>query len=204
MTQFSNIEIVNFEDFENEDNHSIDFEHELGLHYLSNFINSEKFECEDSENFRKEINLNDSSCNTSIFSENQNLKKNNLNLDSSSISLFADQTNCSENMKNLSVTNDSFCIDEKIQNNSFTFIKKTTKFKINAENNFNQIEKEINKKNRSFMSDKNFPCEYEGCIKSYKSKENLNLHVRNIHLNEKPYSCEFCDSLFSHRNGKIY
>jgi hypothetical protein len=44
-----------------------------------------------------------------------------------------------------------------------------------------------------------FKC--ETCSKSYKSKENLNLHVKNKHLGLKPYNCDFCDSRFSHRNG---
>ncbi len=52
-------------------------------------------------------------------------------------------------------------------------------------------------------STKMFKCEYERCVKSYKSKENLTLHIKNIHLNQKPYSCKYCPSLFSHRNGKL-
>jgi hypothetical protein len=47
-----------------------------------------------------------------------------------------------------------------------------------------------------------FKCEYEDCDKAYKSKENLNLHIKNKHLNMKPYQCSFCQLLFSHRNGK--
>ena len=46
-----------------------------------------------------------------------------------------------------------------------------------------------------------FKCSYEDCVKSYKSKENLTLHFKNIHLKEKPYSCKYCSSVFSHRNG---
>ncbi len=48
---------------------------------------------------------------------------------------------------------------------------------------------------------KMYRCNYTECNKSYKSKENLTLHVKNIHLNEKPYSCKYCKSVFSHRNG---
>jgi hypothetical protein len=49
-----------------------------------------------------------------------------------------------------------------------------------------------------------FKCNEPKCTKSYKSKENLTLHIKNFHLNEKPYSCKYCDSTFSHRNGKTY
>jgi len=44
-------------------------------------------------------------------------------------------------------------------------------------------------------------CDYEGCDKAYKSRENLNLHIKNKHLGEKPYQCRYCNSRFSHRNG---
>jgi hypothetical protein len=47
-----------------------------------------------------------------------------------------------------------------------------------------------------------FKCEHDGCEKAYKSKENLNLHIKNKHLNIKPYQCQFCNLQFSHRNGK--
>lgn len=49
-----------------------------------------------------------------------------------------------------------------------------------------------------------YKCEYDNCHKEYKSRENLTLHVKNIHLNIKPYSCIYCFRGFSHRNGKIY
>jgi hypothetical protein len=49
-----------------------------------------------------------------------------------------------------------------------------------------------------------FRCFFEGCSKVYKSKENLNLHIRNIHYMQKPYKCRFCSAAFSHRNGKNY
>jgi hypothetical protein len=46
-----------------------------------------------------------------------------------------------------------------------------------------------------------YKCEVEDCDKIYKSKENLTLHIKNIHLHLKPYRCRFCNSTFSHRNG---
>lgn len=42
------------------------------------------------------------------------------------------------------------------------------------------------------------------CVKVYKSKENLMLHVKNIHLKIKPYDCKYCTALFSHRNGNKF
>jgi hypothetical protein len=55
----------------------------------------------------------------------------------------------------------------------------------------------------SHKASKVFSCTHKDCLKAYKSKENLTLHIKNIHLNLKPYSCKFCPSVFSHRNGKI-
>ena len=43
----------------------------------------------------------------------------------------------------------------------------------------------------SFDEKKLFKC--KNCDKSYRSKENLNLHYLNVHLNTKPYSCKICD-----------
>jgi uncharacterized Zn-finger protein len=56
---------------------------------------------------------------------------------------------------------------------------------------------------KSHMTFKTFHCQFDNCGKIYKSKENLVLHIKNIHLKLKPYRCRFCDSSFSHRNGKI-
>jgi hypothetical protein len=50
---------------------------------------------------------------------------------------------------------------------------------------------------------KYFKCDVFGCDKVYRSKENLTLHIKNIHLNLKPYKCRFCNSTFSHRNGTL-
>ena len=42
------------------------------------------------------------------------------------------------------------------------------------------------------------------CGKVFHTKENQILHFKNIHLHQKPYKCSYCDSKFSHRNGKTY
>ena len=62
-----------------------------------------------------------------------------------------------------------------------------------------QEEKKINDKKKYNL--KLFIC---FCGKIYRSKENLILHYKNIHLGKKPYKCEFCNCSFSHRNGKSY
>jgi hypothetical protein len=48
-----------------------------------------------------------------------------------------------------------------------------------------------------------YRCEVANCNKAYKSKENYQIHYKNKHLSEKPFSCKFCDIKFSHRNGKL-
>jgi len=50
-------------------------------------------------------------------------------------------------------------------------------------------------------SKKEYKCEELNCDKKYKTKENLKLHILNIHLGVKPYVCNFCSRRFSHRNG---
>ena len=52
--------------------------------------------------------------------------------------------------------------------------------------------------------EKLFKCTYNGCEKVYRSKENLKLHIQNIHKKLKPYQCSYCPLKFSHRNGRIY
>ena len=47
-------------------------------------------------------------------------------------------------------------------------------------------------------------CHFYPCMKQFKSRENLDLHISNTHLSIKPYKCGFCKRVFSHRNGKTY
>lgn len=44
-------------------------------------------------------------------------------------------------------------------------------------------------------------CHFFPCMKAFKSRENLDLHILNIHLKMKPFVCDYCDKKFSHRNG---
>jgi hypothetical protein len=47
-------------------------------------------------------------------------------------------------------------------------------------------------------------CFFKGCIKKYKSRENLYFHIQNVHFKKKPFKCKFCGKTFSHRNGYNY
>jgi hypothetical protein len=97
------------------------------------------------------------------------------------------------NYENLMVGNPSLIINNQDYSNS------TYKYIFNNKN-INSIDKS-NIKLSSFKPSQVFKCEVKGCEKVYKSKENLTLHLKNIHLNLKPYKCRFCSSTFSHRNG---
>ena len=78
------------------------------------------------------------------------------------------------------------------------------------ENDFNlnptsiQPEAEIEIPSSQRRKHKVYKCEYANCNKIYRSKENLNLHIQNIHQKLKPYQCSYCPMKFSHRNGRIY
>jgi hypothetical protein len=81
------------------------------------------------------------------------------------------------------------------QNNT-TIVNPLENFKLSNEKDLNNSTLSNNSR-----GNKNFTCTFENCEKVYKSKENLTLHYKNIHLKEKPYSCSYCGSQFSHRNG---
>ena len=74
---------------------------------------------------------------------------------------------------------------------------------IKKEINSNQFLKENIQKEKS-SSIREFKCEENGCDKVYRTKENLKLHILNIHLHLKPYECSYCSRRFSHRNGIFY
>lgn len=193
MNSISNIQIINFEEFNHEEK-SMDLEKDLN--YMNNFL-IEKYDSEYSEG--NEMNSYDSSCNMSICSEiNSNFSNLNISIhDTANNSNIGDRTSCSENIKSPYFI-ESFCNLEKVANNSFSFLRRTNRFKLNFDNDSNMSNISYNS-----TASKYFPCTFEGCEKVYKSKENLTLHYKNIHLKEKPYSCKFCSSLFSHRNGNF-
>ena len=97
-------------------------------------------------------------------------------------------------------------LEEIIETNSSIYIFNNENSLSLIDNNIiNSLPKNIEEENK--INDKKkynlklFIC---FCGKIYRSKENLILHYKNIHLGKKPYKCEFCNCLFSHRNGKLY
>lgn len=194
MNSISNIEIINFEEF-NQHERLMDLEKDLNINYMNNFL-IEKYDSEYSK--VNEMNSYDSSSIMSICSElNSNFSNAITSMNEScNNSNFGELSAYTENIRSPNFLNDSFSTLEKVTNNSFSFLRKTNKFKLNVESNTNMSNISYNS-----TASKYFPCTFEGCEKVYKSKENLTLHYKNIHLKQKPYSCKFCNSQFSHRNG---
>ncbi len=102
---------------------------------------------------------------------------------------------------------------EKIYNNSFSYIGNNNKDSNSNSNSISNLNLSISSSSCCFngfceseknLNYKNFSCDYANCKKIYKTKENLQLHYKNIHLKEKPYSCCYCDKNFSHRTGKFF
>ena len=183
MNGFSNIEFINFETLNNNenDNFTIKDPNYDPLNYLNNFL-LERLESEcDSQT---DSIMNDSQSVHSYFSEAQ------VNRVSESFSGFHIDKATSEN--------ESF--DSGVQNNSVNMESLFSCSFDNCKKNF-RFKWILDRHCVSHKVSKTYCCFYKGCPKAYKSKENLNLHVKNIHLKEKPYSCRFCQSVFSHRNG---
>jgi hypothetical protein len=92
------------------------------------------------------------------------------------------------------------CDNPRVEKENSCHIKE----KLHVEEDFLHGNKsdEILTSEASNTKESKFKCFFENCGKVYKSKENLNLHIRNIHYNQKPYKCRFCGAVFSHRNGK--
>lgn len=91
------------------------------------------------------------------------------------------------------------CYSESFQINSNLTMNDETEKSFYSADNRNET-KFIISKALSTKKAKSFTC--TECKKVYKSKENLTLHHKNIHLKLKPYNCQYCIAVFSHRNGK--
>ena len=53
---------------------------------------------------------------------------------------------------------------------------------------------------RNFKEKLSF-CHFFPCVKTFTSRENLDIHISNIHLNLKSFQCRFCENIFSHPSG---
>ncbi len=71
-----------------------------------------------------------------------------------------------------------------------------------TEDNSKKIpKKRKNKKRKSKFCDKTSICHFYPCMKKFTSRENLDIHISNIHLKQKPFQCNYCESKFSHLSG---
>jgi len=127
-------------------------------------------------------------------------------------------TNNDLKIKNLDINSNNKTeeVDNNINNSKYNTIFNIERMKFDmqidkSEKNFKNkkhiriIETQLKKKDELNLKKKEFICHFQNCYKKYKSKENLNLHIKNIHYNIKPYLCRFCSACFSHRNGiKLY
>ncbi len=64
-------------------------------------------------------------------------------------------------------------------------------------------DKKLSVNKQTYKLREEFKCSYAKCFKVYKNKENLELHIKTKHLKIKPFTCSYCDSKFSHRNGNL-
>lgn len=109
-----------------------------------------------------------------------------------------------ENLSSISNSSDRNSIDSylNLKNSSFNsfphFNKDENEGRIN-EDSFKISNSSISIETSKHI--KKYNCIHENCSKIFKTKENLNLHIKNIHLKIKPYSCAYCPAVFSHRNG---
>lgn len=71
-----------------------------------------------------------------------------------------------------------------------------------TDNIIDKVNSDLEKLDEDIQDENKFPCNL--CTKTYRSKENLNLHIMNIHLHKKPFSCQHCTKKFSNRMGVSY
>jgi hypothetical protein len=108
-----------------------------------------------------------------------------------------------------SIQTDSFAINPTLVENvskssTFNETLNPDDFKTfsNSSYNYKEVEPPLDS-SCMFYTYNIYKCSYAGCPKVYKSRENMTLHFKNIHLGLKPYRCRFCSNTFSHRNGKV-
>jgi hypothetical protein len=96
--------------------------------------------------------------------------------------------------------------EEIIETDTSIIINNENTLSIIDNNIFNSHPKTLYEENKKINEKKKYNLKLFICFcgKIYRSKENLILHFKNIHLGKKPYKCEFCNCSFSHRNGKLY
>lgn len=202
--------------------------HTLNNPYACNSINTASYEIKDSnvsiknhyvENFSYKNNSDENlfknvKCqqsidfggyqNNNLFHENNNNYKGltNESVNNKNFNNFYDFTN---NVNTSSIIYNKLNNENDALKENKTDDKKRKLKKKSFECKFENCQKKFTCKwilNRHFKSHFNFSLfKCESCSKSYKSKENLSLHVKNKHFGIKPYNCNFCNSSFSHRNG---
>lgn len=185
MNCYSNIEFINYECQDN-DNATLSGESNcINMEYLNNFM-LDKFNPDAHQALSNDL-IN--SITNSI--ENYELCSNN-----------SYYSGC--NTDSMSCFSDNFCLNYQSDTNSVSDFKLLNHSFDNC-NSLSPISDKLDTSpSSSLFSARVFRCQEQGCDKVYKSKENLTLHVKNIHLKEKPYGCKYCSALFSHRNGKTY
>ena len=115
----------------------------------------------------------------------------------------------------LSLNSISALIQENLENSYALIQKAQTAYMLFQNQNSKELNESTNeekencesskrKKYKIFKKGFSFCCKVQNCLKKYTTKENLNLHVSNFHLNLKPYKCSYCTKVFSHRNGIFY
>lgn len=255
MNSFSNIEIVNFDNFENEDElnqFNFNLDPNCEMNFISNFI-TDRYETDYSDNFPdnrscsafSDFGLQSYSLNNSVLADQLNFADNfkSLNLNDSlsqcdrdSCHSFSYKPSESKNILIGKNSNGTHSLESSydLENLEFECIgknvvlvdhddvqtkkwidfnnKKRSESSKNLKDKMNEVKdtgsvnnyfEEVQKKEGKKEKLKLFKCTYQNCMKAYKSKENLTLHFKNIHLKEKPYICKFCKATFSHRNGKV-
>lgn len=182
MNWFSNIEFVNYEG----GNENQDSQMEVIGHNLI------------SDNYVKNIIIQElSNCTEGQLAFEQNLNYN-LNLDG-----YQQGTN--ESALSNGQDDNLSCYSEGIYNGYLQESPFNSSLPISLSLNSSLIHYSLeNGDNLSINPVKQHKCPEQGCEKVYKSRENLTLHFKNIHMNMKPYKCFYCSAVFSHRNGKTY